>query len=268
MSTNSAPYFSIICNTSHNPPKAFPTIPFGFRKGSEIIDINENQIVVQSAQIASRCYDSKGNVASDEPAAFDIYGSPYTYSIANKLTVIGCDDYALVTASSGTTSEGNKQGYSVGCLALCSDQSEVTKGSCSGLGCCQTSIPSGLQSFGISLSSLRNHTGPPPVVSFQPCGYAFLAGDDRFSFGGASDFVGETVVSRATYGVPLVLDWVAGNFNSTTGNSTTCKEAKKEMNTYACQANSQCEDFYRGGYHCKCLPGYEGNPYLEPGCTG
>ena len=93
MSTNSAPYFSIICNTSHNPPKAFPTIPFGFRKGSEIIDINENQIVVQSAQIASRCYDSKGNVASDEPAAFDIYGSPYTYSIANKLTVIGCDDY-------------------------------------------------------------------------------------------------------------------------------------------------------------------------------
>lgn len=177
--------------------------------------------MVQSAQIASRCYNSKGNVTSDKPAAFDIYGSPFTYSTENKLTVIGCDDYALVTASSGTTSEGNKQHYSVGCLALCSDQTEVTKGSCSGLGCCQTSVPSGLQSFGISLSSLRNHTGPPPVVSFQPCGYAFLAGGDRFSFGGASDFAGETVIGRERYGVPLVLDWVAGNLNSTSGNSTT-----------------------------------------------
>ena len=269
MNSNGA-WFSIRCDPSHNPPKAFPTIPLGSQEDLEILDINENQLVIRNSnsQIASRCYDPKGNVTLDLSAAFDVAASPFTYSTANKLTVIGCDDYALATSSWGTTSRGNKQGYSVGCLALCSDPSELTRGSCSGLGCCQTSIPIGLQSFVITLSSLKNHTGPPEVASFQPCGYAFLAGGDRFRFGGASDFVGNTVVNRTRDGVPLVLDWVAGSFNSTIGKSDTCKGAKKDQSTYACQANSQCVDFYRGGYHCKCVSGYKGNPYLEPGCTG
>ncbi|XP_019187487.1 PREDICTED: wall-associated receptor kinase 2-like [Ipomoea nil] len=47
-----------------------------------------------------------------------------------------------------------------------------------------------------------------------------------------------------------------------------CKEAQNKSG-YACQANSHCidSDTGKGGYMCRCDDGYEGNPYLSPGCT-
>nr|GMD43336.1 wall-associated receptor kinase 2-like [Ipomoea batatas] len=48
-----------------------------------------------------------------------------------------------------------------------------------------------------------------------------------------------------------------------------CNEAQKRSG-YACQANSYCVDsnIGKGGYMCRCDDGYEGCPYLSPGCTG
>lgn len=58
-----------------------------------------------------------------------------------------------------------------------------------------------------------------------------------------------------------LLDPPIGNLN--------CKEAQNSSG-YACQANSHCVDSETrlGGYRCRCNDGYEGNPYLSPGCTG
>ncbi|KAI3966226.1 hypothetical protein MKW92_052069 [Papaver armeniacum] len=100
----------------------------------------------------------------------------------------------------------------------------------------------------------NNHT---KVWSFDPCSYAFIAEKDQYSFR-ASDLLPTTNFIGDKRSIPLVLDWVIGN--------KTCEEAK---DTLLCQNNSVCvETTDVPGYRCTCLEGYEGNPYLTPGCQG
>lgn len=235
----------------------------------DILGISETQLMLRNSRIASKCYDSKGNVTSEQILSYDIVDSSFTFSsTSNKLTVLGCDDYALISGYTGILANGSKHEYNgIGCLSLCSNPIELTRGSCSGLGCSQTSIPSGLQSFTITLSSLRNHTAPG-IGSFQQCAYAFLARNDSFTFGGAPDFARNGVlVNRIANQVPLMLDWSIGELNFSSETRPTCDEARKNSTTYACQMNTKCIDVSGRGYHCECLSGYQGNPYLEPGCT-
>lgn len=134
----------------------------------------------------------------------------------------------------------------------------MPNGECSGIGCCQTLIPKGLKYFFTNLGTLKNHTG---VWSFDPCSYAFLGEKDRFKFRGASDFSDPNFVNRTLANVPIVLDWVIGN--------QTCDQAR-DSSSFVCLSNSYCvdSDSGLGGYRCSCLEGYEGNPYLDPGCHG
>ncbi|KMT08329.1 hypothetical protein BVRB_6g141530 [Beta vulgaris subsp. vulgaris] len=214
--------FSIICNTSNDPPKAFSVIPLGSSENPEILNITESQVMIWNSQIASKCYDDDGNVVSETGKNFKMLDLRFRYALTNKLRVVGCNDYAVVARK-------------------------------------------GLRSFAVTLSSLQNRSfGWKSYM--QPCGYAFFGVVDRFSFDGESDLNG-TVVNRTIQQVPLVLDWNVAPV--AVRQSLSCFESQKyyEDYVYACQSNTECVDADTGGYRCKCLPGYEGNPYLEPGCT-
>ncbi|GMN38002.1 hypothetical protein TIFTF001_042732 [Ficus carica] len=168
----------------------------------------------------------------------------------NVFASVGCDTLGVV----GGGARGRN--YTSGCLSLCEEVNDMVNGSCSGVGCCQMSIPEDVVDFAISVGSLYGHE---KVWEFDECGYAFVVEDLSYNFSTA-DLRG--LESRET--VPVVLDWAVGNL--------TCREAKENNNVtaFACRASkSDCVDSSNGsGYRCICMDGFEGNPYLLHGCQG
>ncbi|XP_012841543.1 PREDICTED: wall-associated receptor kinase 2-like [Erythranthe guttata] len=199
--------------------------------------------------MAATCYNKIGNVTRKNLVEDTQIDQPFSISDANKFTVVGCDDIALLFGLGGANSTN-------GCVSTCSSREQVLDGYCNGTGCCQTSIQKGLTRLSASLDSIHKHIN---VWSFSRCGYAFLAEQDTFTFH-SSDLDDVTFQERIIENVPIVLDWVIRN--------ETCDEARK-FDDFACHKNSTCVDSTTGvnGYNCICFQGYEGNPYLEPGCT-
>lgn len=198
--------------------------------------------------VGSRCYDQAGVLINDDSINFSLGLTSFSFSDLNSLMVVGCDDLALILGYEG-------RNFTSGCISLCAKKEDIIEGYCSGIGCCQTSIPTGLKSFVSLTRSLNNHTN---VSSFNPCGYLFLGEPDKFIFK-SSDLSNSSFRNKVIEEVPVVIDWVIGNGS--------CTVAKKSAD-YACGENSVCVDSKTGlgGYRCSCKPGYQGNPYISPGC--
>uniref|UniRef100_A0ACD5ZJF0 Uncharacterized protein n=1 Tax=Avena sativa TaxID=4498 RepID=A0ACD5ZJF0_AVESA len=171
----------------------------------------------------------------------------------NRFTVVGCNSLAYIRSLNDTTDL-----YMTGCMAMCPGVSRLENGSCAGVGCCQTAIPSGLNGYQISFEEKFNTSG---TSSFSPCSYAVLLEAASFDFRTTYVTTDEFMAANANQ-VPLVLDWAIGN--------RTCQEAQRNASAYACvSGNSECVDSKYGagkGYLCNCSEGYDGNPYLLDGC--
>ncbi|CAA0835858.1 Wall-associated receptor kinase 5 [Striga hermonthica] len=235
--------FEVDCNSSFDPPR-----PFISTGNLQIVDI-DNETVRIINWVAATCYGQAGTVTRQNRASINLSTTPYVFSDRNRFTVIGCDEFALIFGLDGLN-------FTSGCVSLCSNSHDLIEGDCSGIGCCQTAIPRGLKSFNANVRTLNSHIN---VWSFNPCGYAFLGDPNRYEFN-PTDLNDTGFQNRTIERVPVVLEWAIGARN--------CSEAMSS-NGYACLENTRCVDSETGlgGYRCSCLEGYQGNPYLSPGCT-
>lgn len=224
--------------------------PFLGYSDSEIINISLSSGEVRVLNtISYYCND-----AESRQWTWDLTGTALTFSdTANKFTVVGCRTLAYIGDSTDDTAT-----YKTGCVAMCRSDNmmaQLRNGTCSGMGCCQTLVPSGLRAYRVwfdqSLSASSN-------ISESPCSYAVLMDSSNFSFSTSY------VTSRELHDkqVPVVLDWAIIGYDD-------CDVAPTKPD-YACvSSNSRCIGAAGGqGYLCNCKEGYQGNPYRPHGCQG
>ncbi|XP_010920074.1 wall-associated receptor kinase 5 [Elaeis guineensis] len=252
------------------------TLPLGSTNLKVLnISLKEGYIRAVLEGFSWRCARDSTEDDQNVQKGLDLEGTPFTFSDArNKFTVIGCDAMAIINVSAR---------HSTGCVSFCITPESVIDGSCSGVGCCQASIPKGLKRFQMQFLSIRNLTHSlvgPPVSSKGSRGYgqfynnsrlpseettterctkAFVLEQGQFSFS-ASEIRRDINLAEWHTTASVILDWAIGN--------ETCEEVRRRNVTdCACKENSLCYDVpNRAGYRCTCQKGYDGNPYSPGGC--
>ncbi|CAL5017536.1 unnamed protein product [Urochloa decumbens] len=218
------------------------------------ISLLQGQARMLSA-ISSSCYNTTSKLMDYFDWSLNFTNTPYRFSSTeNTFTVIGCQSLAYIR------DYDNNGKYMSGCVAMCqkSDVTTFTNDSCSGIGCCQTAIPKGLQYYRVWFDENFNTT---QIYNFSACTYAVLTDSSDFHF--QMSYATSKDFNTSNNGrLPLSVDWAIGK--------ETCEVAGKKLDSYACVSkNSECVDSSNGpGYICHCSVGYYGNPYLQDPAQG
>ncbi|XP_065882251.1 wall-associated receptor kinase 5-like [Euphorbia lathyris] len=220
--------------------------PFLGLTDTRILNISVDGTLRVGTWPAYDCY------AEAKPTRVSLWEQHFIFPISytqNKFTAIGCDTNAVISGM-------ETKSYATGCISYCENIVDMINASCTGMGCCQTSLPTEAMEFSIEISSFFNHQ---IVQDFNPCSYAFLVDVNSYNF----STLDLARLPDDDYPIvfPLVLDWAIRN--------QTCDDAiKNKDDDFACKAyNSTCYDSHNGpGYLCMCHPGFYGNPYIQNGC--
>ncbi|KAF7093159.1 hypothetical protein CFC21_095587 [Triticum aestivum] len=284
--------FEVSCNDSFDPPRAFLAYP-GLSQSvtrysyiysgaanitGRVRDMNITVVVapfeligVSSAKgevqvygaVASVCSTNADNFVKTRQATYlvdtlSINGegpSPFLLSMTrNVLVGIGWDVDAMVSSSIGGK-VGNS--YFLTCESdLRGNLHDATNGSCSRRGCCQPSFPEAapLDRFSVNVDGPYNNT----LWETNPCSYAMVVESSWYNFS-TPDLYGDELQRKILpRGVPYVLDFAI--------RSGSCPP-EGQPSPVCASADSYCANATRGpGFVCKCLPHYEGNPYITGGC--
>ncbi|KAM0854798.1 hypothetical protein ACQ4PT_050186 [Festuca glaucescens] len=180
--------------------------------------------------------------------------SAYLFSSTkNGLVALGCPNLGYFVDANGY--------YVSGCMSVCRPSQYAMPGPCTGVGCCKSAIPPGIDFFEPYQRNFPKGQDDSSAFTTNAtsCHYVFLVDTEWFTY---SDRV---FLDRADdFEVPVVLDWAVRNVGA-------CSAAKGNATAdFACRsAHSDCFDVEnRDGYRCSCSTGYDGNPYLDNGCIG
>ncbi|KAI3839329.1 hypothetical protein MKX03_001794 [Papaver bracteatum] len=221
-----SPFYEVSCS-NHT--------PYLVTTDHQILGITNGELRINSTSyIAKDCMNQNSTITH---ISLPENGPLSVSDSSNVFIAIGCDTVAVITDDKSFTS---------GCVSLCSTPRSVVNGSCSGIGCCESTVPKGKRYLGLGTSNMFGYKN---VSDFYNCSYAFVAekGSFRFVENELRNF------SETAKDMAMRLDWSIGNYN--------CSSAS---GSFICGKNSFCVDSTMGtGYLCNCSDGFSGNPYLN-----
>ncbi|XP_074562313.1 wall-associated receptor kinase 2-like, partial [Curcuma longa] len=242
--------FNLTCYTMESGLKK----PFYYNVEVLNISLVKGQVRMLN-HISSACYNPNYDNVTYSEWRLNLRDTPYRFSDQhNKFTAIGCDTSAYIIDDHH---DRGRNSYQSGCVSMCENEQSIVDDSCSGMGCCQTSIPKNLQYYKVWFDGDFNNSD---TWRFSRCSYAVLLEADWFRFQTSYITTNQFMQTNNSHRVPVVTDWAIGN--------ETCEVAKLNLTSYACISNnSVCIDSSNGpGYLCNCSKGYQGNPYVSNGC--
>ncbi|XP_075644289.1 wall-associated receptor kinase-like 10 [Castanea sativa] len=227
--------YRIDCNHSFSPPKPMFTTFTQF----EVLDISLDGTLRVNYPRFFSCSNGTKTKPFDSLAARSLVFS----QSRNRFIAIGCDNFASLNDAEDVVI--------CGCMSVC-DNKAINRGNgCNGINCCQTTIPSDLQDFSLSLKPIDpNHPS-------STCKYAFIVEQMWFE----TNLTSPSDIQNMSH-VPVVLEWLIDSTLSSLvlGNSFS-REYDDINSTYSCATHSSSLGSQKA-LTCSCKPGFEGNPYF------
>ncbi|XP_031102187.1 wall-associated receptor kinase 2-like [Ipomoea triloba] len=293
------PGFEILCDTNNsNPPRPVLNSGWGGPPIS-IYDISDTQIRIPSPSVFHSC-----NGSNLSWSLSLLKYNHYSRSPENQITILGCDKTLLITDETNTTATTNCTSRCTGNASQIMPNNGTCSGiGC----CQLALPKGVNKVYNITMiSAALNHTNAGScghAFLGETSGFRFLGAAD-LSKGDIDQRVRDSVTVALDWAIgdlnckeaQRITEYACkGNshcVDSDTGfggyrcscdqgyqgnpylgciegiGNLSCKEAQNSSG-YACKANSHCvdSDTGKGGYMCRCDDGYEGNPYISPGCT-